>query len=107
VPALRKPFSIAGGVVVEDSAVISGLLYPISDGTDGQVLTTNGAGVLTFTSVSGGGGGVTNLADLDDVIVAGLEQGGILQYDSAEQKWVVSNDITEEQQDLTSDGGFY
>ena len=28
---------------------ISGLSYPTSDGTNGQVLTTNGSGVLTFT----------------------------------------------------------
>ena len=29
---------------------------PTVDGTNGQVLTTNGAGTLTFTTVSGGGG---------------------------------------------------
>ena len=105
--AIKKAFTV-NKLAVNDSAVISGLLYPTADGTDGQVLTTNGDGQLTFTTVSGGsGGGVTNLSDLDDVIVTGLEQGGILQYDSAQQQWVVSNNITEEQQDLTSDGGFY
>lgn len=30
----------------------------ITDGTSGQVLTTNGAGVFTFTTVSGGGSGL-------------------------------------------------
>lgn len=30
---------------------------PVTDGTNGQVLTTNGSGTLTFTTVSGGGGG--------------------------------------------------
>lgn len=30
---------------------------PTVDGTNGQVLTTNGSGTLTFTTVSGGGGG--------------------------------------------------
>lgn len=29
---------------------------PVTDGTNGQVLTTNGSGTLTFTTVSGGGG---------------------------------------------------
>ena len=29
---------------------------PIADGTNGQVLTTNGSGVLSFTSGGGGGG---------------------------------------------------
>ena len=103
--AIKKAFTV-NKLAVNDSAVISGLLYPVADGNSGQVLTTNGDGVLSFTSVSGAGG-ATNLADLDDVIVSGLEQGGILQYDSAQQKWVVSNNITEEQQDITSDGGFY
>ena len=31
--------------------------WPNSDGSNGQVLTTNGSGVLDFTTVSGGGGG--------------------------------------------------
>ena len=35
---------------------IQGLVYPDSDGTNGQVLTTNGSGTLSFTTVSGGGG---------------------------------------------------
>jgi hypothetical protein len=33
----------------------------ITDGTPGQVLTTNGSGGFTFTTVSGGGGGGTGL----------------------------------------------
>jgi hypothetical protein len=36
-----------------------GLTYPTSDGTDGQVLTTDGSGALSFTTVSGGSGGGT------------------------------------------------
>ena len=35
----------------------SGLTYPTSDGTSGQVITTDGNGALSFTTVSGGGGG--------------------------------------------------
>ena len=35
---------------------IQGLKYPSTDGTNGQVITTNGSGVLSFTTVSGGGG---------------------------------------------------
>src|SRR6056300_759124 len=31
----------------------SGLVYPTSDGTSGQVLTTDGAGTLSFSTVSG------------------------------------------------------
>jgi hypothetical protein len=31
----------------------------VSDGSDGQVLTTNGSGTLSFSTVSGGGGGLS------------------------------------------------
>lgn len=36
--------------------VSSGLTYPTSDGTSGQVIATNGSGGLTFVDQSGGGG---------------------------------------------------
>jgi len=35
-------------------ATISGLTYPVADGTSNQVLTTNGSGVLTFADAQGG-----------------------------------------------------
>jgi hypothetical protein len=37
--------------------IIQGLTYPGTDGTNGQVITTNGSGVLTFTTITGSGGG--------------------------------------------------
>ena len=37
------------------STYIQNLKYPSADGTNGQVLTTNGSGILTFTTVGGGG----------------------------------------------------
>ena len=36
---------------------------PTADGTSGQVLQTDGNGVLSFTTVSGGGGGLANVVD--------------------------------------------
>jgi len=45
---LRAPASMAADLA---------LTLPSADGTNGQVLTTNGSGVLSFTTVSGGGGG--------------------------------------------------
>lgn len=50
--------TVTGGIVA-DSATIAGLYYPTSDGTNGQVLTTDGSGNLSFTTVSGGGGGAS------------------------------------------------
>jgi len=48
--------SLANTLQVTGLTTISGLTYPSSDGTNGQVLTTNGSGELSFTTVSGGGG---------------------------------------------------
>lgn len=43
-------------VVGQGELQLQGLTYPASDGTNGQVLTTNGSGTLSFATVSGGGG---------------------------------------------------
>lgn len=32
----------------------AGLIYPVADGTPGQALTTNGSGVLSFSTISSG-----------------------------------------------------
>jgi len=45
---------------------INSLSYPSTDGTNGQVLTTDGSGNLSFTTVSGGGG--TPLASADQTL---------------------------------------
>ena len=43
------------------AVVLDGLSYPTSDGTTGQVLQTNGSGILSWTTV-GGSGTVTSVA---------------------------------------------
>lgn len=47
---------------ITDAGVVSfgGTAFPNSQGTNGQVLTTNGAGTATWTSIAGGGGTTTN-----------------------------------------------
>jgi hypothetical protein len=50
---------------IADTFIASGLTYPTSDGTNGQVLTTNGSGTLSFTTVSGGSGSSTFLGLTD------------------------------------------
>ncbi|KKP35705.1 MAG: hypothetical protein UR26_C0002G0005 [candidate division TM6 bacterium GW2011_GWF2_32_72] len=40
----------------DGAVVLDGLSWPITDGTNGQVLSTNGAGQLSFIDNSGGGG---------------------------------------------------
>jgi hypothetical protein len=52
----------ASGNVVRIMNNPAGLTYPAADGTSGQVLTTNGAGVLSFTSPGATLSGVTDSA---------------------------------------------
>jgi hypothetical protein len=40
------------GLVVQGGALINGLRYPLTDGTAGQLLTTNGLGLLSFSSAT-------------------------------------------------------
>ncbi len=69
-------------LVVSGSTTFRGIeyLYPVADGTSNQVLTTDGAGQLSWASVAGGGSGLfaTNTAsnvisqvDVTDILVLG------------------------------------
>ena len=49
---------------------MNGIVYPDSDGTNGQVMTTNGSGNLSFTTVSGGGGGSGGIGTADQTLDA-------------------------------------
>ncbi len=44
------------GILTATSMVVGGLTYPTSNGSDGQVLTSDGAGVVQWEDASGGGG---------------------------------------------------
>tara|TARA_R110001606_G_scaffold56810_1_gene137618 strand:- start:743 stop:1480 length:738 start_codon:yes stop_codon:yes gene_type:complete len=43
-------------IVSIGTLVASSIIYPVSDGTTGQVIITNGSGTLSFTDTSPGGG---------------------------------------------------
>lgn len=60
---------------------------PNTDGTNGQVLTTNGTGTLSFTTVSSGGG-ATVLNDLTDVTITSPADNQFLRYDSGTSKFI-------------------
>lgn len=70
----------------------------ITDGTNGQVLTTNGAGALTFTTIDS----IESIDDLTDVTITTPSAGQVLKYDG--NFWVNSTDSTgdvSEIEDLT------
>ena len=48
------------GSITSGALTACGLSYPTTDGTSGQVIQTDGAGNLTFATVSGGGGDVVD-----------------------------------------------
>ncbi len=62
----------------------------ITDGTSGQVLSTNADGTFTFVDQSGGGGGGA-LADLTDVEILNLQNNDLLIYNSTASEWQNTN----------------
>ncbi len=76
--AVRTALSLVPGtdVLAYDAnlqAFVTAFTLPESDGTDGQVLTTDGAGGIAWEDAAGGGGDLVstnNLSDLDDVATA-------------------------------------
>ena len=49
---------------IADTFIVNGLTYPSSDGTNGQVLTTNGSGTLSFTTSGGSSQWTTSGSDI-------------------------------------------
>jgi len=60
------------------------LTLPTSAGTNGQVLTTDGTGTLSWSA--GGGGGASVLDDLTDVTITAAASGEVLRYNGS--AWV-------------------
>lgn len=65
--------------------VLDGLNWPNTDGSANQVLKTDGAGNLSFATVSGG---ASTLNDLTDVNTTGAMNGHVLTYSSASSEWI-------------------
>ena len=49
------------GVLTATSMVVGGLTYPTANGTDGYVLTSDGAGVVQWEEAPGAGGGISGI----------------------------------------------
>jgi hypothetical protein len=64
----------------------------ITDGTAGQVLSTNADGTFTFIDQTGGsGGGASALADLTDVNIVSVADGDLLRYNGTAAEWQNTN----------------
>ena len=80
--------------------------FPTTDGTANQVLTTNGAGALTFAT-GGGGGGATDLNSLTDVTITSVQNNDLLMYNSTATKWQNTNLGVSVTPTLTGASAFY
>ena len=65
--------------------------FPTADGTLDQVLTTDGNGNLSWSAVSGGGGGASALGDLTDVTITAVQDGDMLFYNGTAGEWQNTN----------------
>ena len=96
--AVKKNFKVNQGLEVADSATINGgltvagITYPKTDGTSDDVIKTDGAGNLVFGKLS--------IRDLTDVNLLSLRDGGLLVYDSDQQKWVANTDLDNDNQSI-------
>jgi hypothetical protein len=77
------------GIATTDSPSFAGLtvaslIYPSADGTNGQVLVTDGAGNLSFATA---GGGASALDDLTDVTIITPAANDVLVYNSTSSQW--------------------
>ena len=63
----------------------------ISDGTSGQILTTDGLGNFSFTTISG----ISNTLDgLTDVTITSIADGEALVFDSGTSSWINATRVT-------------
>lgn len=63
---------------------------PTSDGTSGQVLQTNGSGVLSLVDAASGGGGVTTYSAIGDLPLTG-NSAGDMAYVSGNNRLYINN----------------
>jgi len=82
------------------SVVIDGISYPQSDGTNGQVLATNGSGVLSFTSA--GNGTVTSITAGTGLTGGTITTTGTIAIDSTVATLTGSQILTNKSISLTT-----
>ncbi len=74
---------------------LPGFTFPATDGTNGQVLATNGSGTLAWTTIVGGGGAdisTSSINDLADVTISSPSPGQVLKWNGS--AWINDTDAT-------------
>lgn len=74
---------------------LPGFTFPATDGTNGQVLATNGSGILTWTTIVGGGGAnlsTSSINELADVVVNSPTTGQVLKWNGT--AWINDTDAS-------------
>ena len=86
----HKPLVVDASEIIFKNSNGDEYAFPNADGTNGQAITTDGAGNLTFTTVSGGGGSST-LGGLSDVDIQNVQNNDLLMYNSTASEWQNTN----------------
>ena len=79
---VEKLSTTASGVTITGSLTAGGLTYPNTNGTSGDVLTSDGSGNVTWQAPTGGGGGGGANVTVSDTIPAGTPNPGDLWWES-------------------------
>ena len=77
---VKKFETSSAGVTVTGALTAGGLTYPTTNGTSGQVLTSDGAGNVTWGAGGGGGSGAN--VTISDTLPAGTPAAGDLWWES-------------------------
>jgi hypothetical protein len=93
--------TVAGDATITGSLTADGLSYPTADGSNGQVLTTDGSGNLSFSDSSGGGGGNNTAVKQFNYYKLGTTSAVIDEFDITEYRGAIYDVVMEDQ-----DNGF-
>ena len=93
--------TVAGDTTITGSLTADGLSYPTADGSNGQVLTTDGSGNLSFSESSGGGGGNNTAVKQFNYYKLGTTSAVIDEFDVTEYRGAIYDVVMEDQ-----DNGF-
>jgi hypothetical protein len=68
---LKKLETTSTGITITGALTAGGLTYPTTNGTSGDVLTSDGAGNVTWAAPTGGGGASVTISDTPPAATAG------------------------------------